>query len=136
MSDWFKAREACYIIAYLYVTRKIVGKPTSCKFPFIFIGRYSMNTISRRKIREFIALQPNSESSLNSWYKIATKAKWKNIIEVKQDYPHANSVGRLVVFNIAGNNVRLIVEIRYQSESILIKHILTHAEYDKNRWKE
>jgi len=45
-------------------------------------------------------------------------------------------VGRLVVFNIAGNNVRLIAEIRYQSQSILIKHILTHAEYDRDKWKE
>jgi mRNA interferase HigB len=95
-----------------------------------------MNTISRRKIREFVALHPNSESSLTSWYKIATKAKWQNIVEVRQDYPHADLVGRLVVFNIAGNSVRLIAEIRYQSQSILIKHILTHAEYDKDRWKE
>lgn len=95
-----------------------------------------MNTISRRKIREFVALHPNAESSLSSWYKIATKAKWQNIVEVRNDYPHADLVGRLVVFNIAGNNVRLIAEIRYQSQSILIKHILTHAEYEKDRWKE
>jgi mRNA interferase HigB len=95
-----------------------------------------MNTISRRKIREFVALHPNSESSLTSWYKIATKATWQNIVEVRNDYPHADVVGRLVVFNIAGNNVRLIAEIRYQSQSILIKHILTHTEYDKDRWKE
>ena len=95
-----------------------------------------MNTISRRKIREFVASHPNSESSLRAWYKIAEKAKWQNIVEVRQDYPHADSVGRLVVFNIAGNNVRLVAEIRYQSQSILIKHILTHAEYDTNRWKE
>jgi mRNA interferase HigB len=95
-----------------------------------------MNTISRRKIREFVALHPNSESSLTSWYKIATKATWQNIAEVRQNYPHADVVGRLVVFNIAGNNVRLIAEIRYQSQSILIKHILTHTEYDKDRWKE
>ena len=95
-----------------------------------------MNTISRRKIRDFVALHPNSEPSLTSWCKIAIKAKWKSIVEVRQDYPHADLVGRLVVFNIAGNNVRLIAEIRYQSQSILIKNILTHAEYDKDRWRE
>ena len=95
-----------------------------------------MNTISRRMIREFVVLHPNSESSLTAWYKIAEKAKWQNIVDVRQDYPHADSVGRFVVFNIAGNNVRLIAEIRYQSQSILIKHILTHAEYNKDRWKE
>ncbi len=95
-----------------------------------------MNTISRQKIREFVALHPNSESSLISWYKIAIKAKWQNIVDVRQDYPHADLVGRLVAFNIAGNNVRLIAEIRYQSQSILIKHILTHTEYDRGKWKE
>ena len=95
-----------------------------------------MNTISYRKIREFVVLHPNSESSLSTWFKIAKKAKWQNIVEVRQECPHADSVGRFVVFNIAGNNVRLIAEIRYQSQSILIKHILTHADYDKDRWKE
>lgn len=95
-----------------------------------------MNTISYRQIREFVKLHPNSESSLSAWYKIARKAKWQNLVEVRQDYPHADLVGRRVVFNIAGNNVRLIAEIRYKSQSILIKHILTHAEYDRDRWKE
>ncbi len=95
-----------------------------------------MNTISYRKIREFVTLHPNSESSLSAWYKIARKAKWQNIVEVRLDYPHADLVGRFVVFNIAGNNYRLITEIHYESQLILIRHILTHAEYDKNKWKE
>jgi len=95
-----------------------------------------MNTISYRKIREFAALHPNSESSLSSWYKIARKAKWQNIAGVRKDYPHADLVGRFVIFNIAGNNYRLIAEIHYKSQLVLIRHILTHADYDKDRWKE
>jgi mRNA interferase HigB len=94
-----------------------------------------MNTISYRKIREFIVLHPNSESSLSSWYKIAKKAKWQNLAEVKTDYPHADLVGHYVVFNIAGNNYRLIAEIHFDSQLILIRHVLTHAEYDKKKWK-
>ncbi len=95
-----------------------------------------MNTISFRKIREFVALYPNSGSSLSAWYKIARKAKWQNIVEVRQDYPHADSVGRFVIFNIAGNNYRLIAEIHFESQLVLIRHILTHSEYDKDKWKE
>lgn len=95
-----------------------------------------MNTISYRKIREFIALHPNAESSLSAWYKIARKAKWQNLIEVRKDYPHADRVGRLIVFNIAGNNYRLIAEIHFESQLVLIRHILTHAEYDRDRWKK
>ena len=94
-----------------------------------------MNTISYRKIREFTASYPNSESSLSSWYKIARKAKWQNIVEVRNDYPHADSVGRFVVFNIGGNNYRLIAEMHYDSQLLLIRHVLTHREYDKDKWK-
>lgn len=94
-----------------------------------------MNTISYRKIREFVVLHPNSESSLSSWYKISKKATWQNIIEVRNNYPHADLVGRFVVFNIGGNNYRLIAEILFSSQRILIRHILTHSEYDRGKWK-
>ena len=95
-----------------------------------------MNTISYRKIREFVVLHSNAESSLSAWYKIAKKAKWQNIVEVRQDYPHADLVEHYVVFNIAGNNYRLIAEIHFESQLVLIRHILTHAEYDKEKWKK
>ena len=94
-----------------------------------------MNTISYRKIREFARLHQNSESALSSWYKIARKAKWQNIVEVRQDYPQADLVGRFTVFNIAGNNYRLIAEILYTSQRVLIRHILTHSEYERGKWK-
>ena len=95
-----------------------------------------MNTISYKKIREFVALHPNSESSLSSWYKIAKKAEWQNIAEVRESYPHADKVGRFIIFNISGNNYRLIAEIHFESKLVLIRHILTHAEYDKDKWKQ
>ena len=95
-----------------------------------------MNTISFRKIRDFVDEYPNAESSLSSWYKIAKKATWQNIVEVREHYPHADLVGRFVVFNIGGNNYRLIAEIHFDSQLVLIRHILTHSEYDKDKWKE
>lgn len=94
-----------------------------------------MNTISYRKIREFVTEHPNSESSLSAWYKIAKKAKWQNIVELRKDYPHADLVGGFVVFNISGNNFRLITQIHFESQLVLIRHILTHADYDKDKWK-
>lgn len=94
-----------------------------------------MNTISYKRIREFVRLYPESESPLHAWYKIAKKASWRNIVEVRNDYPHADIVGRYVVFNIAGNNYRLVAEIHFESQLVLIRHILTHAEYDRGKWK-
>ena len=51
-------------------------------------------------------------------------------------FPHVSRVGKLTIFNIAGNNVRLIVSIRYDEKRVYIRHVLTHAEYDKGKWKE
>jgi mRNA interferase HigB len=94
-----------------------------------------MNTISYRRIREFIFLHPDAESPLNAWYKIAKKASWKNLVEVRIDYPHADLVGGFIVFNIAGNKFRPISEIHFEANLLLIRHVLTHAEYDKDKWK-
>ncbi|MGH9903397.1 MAG: type II toxin-antitoxin system HigB family toxin [Pyrinomonadaceae bacterium] len=94
-----------------------------------------MNTISFRAIRQFVTLHPDSESALTAWYKIARKARWRNLAEVRRVYPHADTVGRYTVFNIRGNNYRLVAEINYQYQQILIRKILTHEEYDEGKWK-
>ena len=56
-------------------------------------------------------------------------------MEVQSDYPSAESVGSFTVFNIKGNHYRLIVSIDYLAQTIYIKYVLTHAEYDKEQWK-
>ena len=94
-----------------------------------------MNTISYKKIREFVRRYPESESPLHAWYKIAKKAAWQNLVAVRNDYPHADLVGRYIVFNIGGNKFRLVAEIHFESSLVLIRHVLTHAEYDKGKWK-
>ena len=94
-----------------------------------------MNVISYRKIREFLALHPNADTSLNAWYKVARRANWQNLAEVKQVYAHADLVGRYTVFNIKGNDYRLITRIVYRSQTIFVVAVLTHAEYDKDKWK-
>jgi mRNA interferase HigB len=78
---------------------------------------------------------------LDSWYRAAKSAKWKSLEEIRQTYPHADGVpvGDKVytVFKIAGNNFRLITEIFYEGhQTILVRNVLTHAEYDKENWKK
>jgi mRNA interferase HigB len=94
-----------------------------------------MNTISRKKIQEFVKLFPDSESSLKAWFRIAKKAQWRSLAEVRHSYPHADLVGRYTVFNIRGNHYRLIAEINYRFQQILIRAILTHEDYDRDKWK-
>ncbi|WP_017294545.1 type II toxin-antitoxin system HigB family toxin [Geminocystis herdmanii] len=94
-----------------------------------------MHVISYRKIREFAQKNRTIHTALDSWYKIASKAHWQNLIDVQSIFPSAEAVGNFTVFNIKGNQYRLIVSIDYQHQLIYIKYILTHTDYDKNKWK-
>lgn len=94
-----------------------------------------MHVISRRILREFCEAHADSCDALYDWYRVATKAEWKNLVEVQAIYPKAEAVGNFTVFNIKGNNYRLIVDIVYEAQRIYIKYVLTHAEYDKDKWK-
>lgn len=94
-----------------------------------------MHIITRTKLRLYWKKHPDSQNSLQLWYTRAKNAHWQNIAEVRQVYPSADKVSRLTVFNIRGNAYRLIVRIEYARQEIYIRHILTHAEYDKEDWK-
>lgn len=94
-----------------------------------------MHVISYKAIREFIAQHNEAEEPLKAWYKAASRARWSNLSEVKREFPHADLVGRFTVFNIKGNHYRLIAEINYRSQIVFVRHILTHAEYDRGKWK-
>lgn len=95
-----------------------------------------MHVISYKRIREFVAIHRDAKSSLSAWFKIANKANWQNLADVKEVYPSADVVGRYTVFNIAGNKYRLIARVRYQSQTLFIIAIMTHKEYDLGEWKE
>ena len=74
--------------------------------------------------------------SLLRWYRIARKARWKDVHETRDDFPHADPVDRFTVFNIKRNDYRLITVIHYNRLKIYIRAVLTHAEYDKDEWKD
>jgi mRNA interferase HigB len=94
-----------------------------------------MRVVSKRKLREVYEQNPVLKGPLEAWYKVAKDAEWKNLAEVKQTYRHADYVSGCTVFNIKGNDYRLIVHIKYEWSRIFIKQVLTHEEYDKGKWK-
>ena len=100
------------------------------------VGRLRpVHVISRKKLKEAAIKYASCEAALDTWYRVAKKASWKNLAEVRKTYPHADPVGDYTVFNIKGNDYRLIVEIFYEYNRIFIRHVLTHAEYKKGKWK-
>lgn len=64
------------------------------------------------------------------------QADWRKFADVKATYRTADQVGRFTVFNVGGNNFRLITVIDYDCGTVIIREVLTHAEYDKEKWNE
>ena len=94
-----------------------------------------MRIISCKILREFCQKHADSCDALYNWYRIASKADWRNLNDAQKTYKTAEAVGNFTVFNIKGNRYRLIVDIIYDYQRIYIKYILTHADYDKRTWK-
>lgn len=95
-----------------------------------------MHVISKSAWRDVVAKDPTLERPIGEWHKIAKSAEWENLVEVRSVYPHADFVDPYTVFNVKGGAYRLIVEIEYRWKIILVKHLLTHAQYGTGRWKE
>ena len=94
-----------------------------------------------KRLQEFWEQHPDSEQTLRRWLEAAEDARWQNILDVRRQFPHADAVevasGRTVtVFNIAGNKYRLIAAIHYNRQNVYAMMVLTHADYDRQRWKE
>lgn len=91
-----------------------------------------MRVIAKKILREFWEKYSDSENQLKTWYKEASKAKWTDPNDIKNQYPTASilKAGR-VVFNVCGNKYRLIVQINYERQWIFIRFIGTHKDYDK-----
>jgi len=88
--------------------------------------------IARRTLREFWLKHSPSEQPLRAWFSEAANASWQTPNDIKLRYPSASFLAdNRVVFNIAGNNYRLIVHINYPFGIVYVKFIGTHAEYDK-----
>jgi mRNA interferase HigB len=94
-----------------------------------------MHIITQRRLKEFWMNYPEAQTSLQIWYDRTKIAQWKNFVELRQIYPSADQVEKFTVFNISGNKYRLIALVDYTYQKVFIRHILTHAEYDTDNWK-
>ncbi len=95
-----------------------------------------MRVISRLALAEFSRRHPGSSIALDAWYRIAKSATWSSLVEVRQTFASADTVGDLTVFNIRGNTYRLVARIHYNLKILYIRAVLSHAEYDKGDWKK
>ena len=94
-----------------------------------------MQVISRKRLLGAGEEHADVGAALDVWYRIAKKADWKNLAEVRRTLPTADGVGRFTVFNIKGNAYRLVTEVNSRTGRIFVRQVMTHAEYSKGAWQ-
>jgi mRNA interferase HigB len=91
-----------------------------------------MRVISRRVLTEFAKQHKPAQTPLSAWYSMVKAKRYRDSHELKADFGTADfrKTG-IVIFNIGGNKYRLVAHFRYDIGFVYVKHLVTHAEYDK-----
>lgn len=95
-----------------------------------------MHVITRKRLNEFADRFPETENALADWYRLMKAAEFASIEDVRKVFPAADKVGKLTVFTVGGNKVRIVAALHYNRKKIYIRGVLTHEEYDTGKWKE
>jgi mRNA interferase HigB len=99
-----------------------------------------VQVISRKPLVGFWKIHADAAAPLASWFKAASRGNFKSLAELKQTFrsvDYVNTSGKgFYVFNIAGNKYRLIAAMHFNTQKLFIRHVLTHAQYDKGDWKK
>lgn len=99
-----------------------------------------MHIITRKRLIEFVELKDSTaKPALDRWYRKMKHNTFRTPDELLQMFSHqeVDQVGKLTVFNIGGQTAaRLIAAIHYNRQKVYIRHVLTHSEYEKGKWKE
>lgn len=91
-----------------------------------------MRIIAKSTLRNFWNNHPDAVQALRAWYEEAKKAEWNSFQDIKKQFGTASIVGNdRVVFNIKGNNYRLVVLVLFRRGKAFIRFVGTHKEYDK-----
>ncbi len=91
-----------------------------------------MRIFIKKRLQKFWEEHPDAKNSLDAWYRDAQQADWKRPSDIKAIYGNASILSdNRVVFNIKGNDYRLIVKIHYNRQRVYIRFVGTHSEYDK-----
>ena len=93
-----------------------------------------VNVISKRGLMIESARHPETVTAIERFYNVVRKSQWNGLNDVRKTFPSADQVGNVLIFDILGNNYRLITTVDYRRQRIFVKALLTHREYDRKGW--
>jgi mRNA interferase HigB len=93
------------------------------------------------RMLDFEKVHPVAHGPLSRWCAVVKKARWSHFVEVRETFGSASPFRlpngkNVVIFDIGGNRFRLIAFVQYQTGLVVIRKVLTHDEYDTNKWKD
>jgi mRNA interferase HigB len=100
-----------------------------------------MRIIKPATIKKWASKHADAAAALEKWMTLMEDAEWKNLVEMRTVISAADEVmvesgRRVVVFNIGGNKYRLIAAVHYNTQIVYAMRFMTHAQYDKGKWKK
>ncbi|MCX7346941.1 MAG: type II toxin-antitoxin system HigB family toxin [Alphaproteobacteria bacterium] len=99
-----------------------------------------MRIISIKTLRDFWKRYRDAEKPLKDWFGTTEAAQWQTFMDVRQTFGSADTAvvasgNTVTIFDIGGNKYRLIAAIHYNTATVYAMMVLTHKEYDTNKWK-
>jgi mRNA interferase HigB len=94
-----------------------------------------MQVVHWGRARQFFREHKQAEEPLKQWRTAVQAVEWKNFPDVRATFASADWVDGKIVFDIKGNDYRLIAIAQFERGRLYIRHVLTHEEYDKGDWK-
>jgi mRNA interferase HigB len=99
-----------------------------------------MRIIARPILIEYWEKHGQEKSSLEKWYRVVLKSDWAKPDDIKKTFnsvdPYTKDNRLYHIFDVGGNNTRVIVNIHFNTKRVYIRKVLTHQEYSRDRWKE
>jgi mRNA interferase HigB len=98
-----------------------------------------VHVISQKALRDFARRHAGAAAPLGAWSRLARHGRFQNLVELKRTFGSVDMVSlkdrELYVFNIGGNKYRLIAAIHFNTQRLFVRDIVTHAQYDTERWR-
>lgn len=95
-----------------------------------------MHIITHARIIVAQQRMPECSRALDLWYRLMKGGKYRTFAELKSVFGSVDKVGNLFVFDVGGNKLRIVAAIHFNRAKVFVRHVLTHAEYDRGDWKE
>lgn len=94
-----------------------------------------MRIVSKKRLRQFWEKHPAAEMSLRGWYGVVKGKHWDTFADVRKTFNSVDLYERCHIFNVGGNKYRIIAAIHYNTQTVFIRHVLSHEEYSRGTWK-